>query len=650
MTTAGRASSRVAPSGHPESRPENAGRLEQGPLLTLPRLHAPSVRCPERTAPAAAISHRVSGSRFSRPGAPGRGRSRGTLPLDHRLRPTRSAPGGGRRWSCPGCSTSSAVVERARPRASGPARRPAGEGKRRRRDAGRGGADHDRGALGHRVARRPAGRRGPARPRPRAREGRGAPEGDHGVARRQRPPRGRRAAWARSVVGPGEGEGQERHERAEDGSAGGPGATARSDARPAAISTAAKGSAARSRGAWSGVTRPVASARTAPSDERDDGARARNPRARAGRHAAPHAMRPTKSAVRGTTYRAWGTARWYSRPATRVKDAPVQRRMPDAVASGIQVGISPKSRGERARPSGEDATATERGQGGHARRRPAVRPQDQPEERQDRDGRERRDAARGQEAEEQAEEDGGAAAARRLDTRTKSARATSRRKTRGASGPASRLASVWIGERATMPPAQAAAHGPAICPGDQGREGSGQRTGKLRRQAQRGLGRAGGAGPEREPDRVEGRPGGAPPDLEPPGAPRQGVRGQRPIERGPSLASGSPGSPRTPSARQLPGCSRRGRAASPPPPGGSTRRVSPPGRAGDRGPRGTGSRRGASTGGRPPGRGRRECGAGCRRSRCRRVSGPPRRSPRRPRGRGAAARGASPACPSRGRA
>ncbi len=175
-------------------------------------------------------------------------------------------------------------------------------------------------------------------------------------------------------------------------------------------------------------------------------------------------MRPTKSAVRGITYRAWANARWYSRPATRVKDAPVQRRMPDAVASGIHVGISPKSRGVRARPRAVAPAATSvatltatTAAARRSRRRSSQR------------GGSRATAANAAtplDARRPRRRPRSTAAPRSSDASTRRARAsvTRRRKTRGASGPASRLASVWIGERATRPPAQAAAHGPAICP------------------------------------------------------------------------------------------------------------------------------------------------------------------------------------------
>ena len=216
--------------------------------------------------------------------------------------------------------------------------------------------------------------------------------------------------------------------------------------------------------ACSGMTRPVASASVAPSANGTRAPATRSPRARAGRRAAPHAMRPTKSAVSGITYRAWDTARWYSSPATRVKEAPVQRRIPDAVASGIQVGISPKSRGERARPKAARPPATtavtptataavtrrpgrsssQRG-GRSATAAKAATPLDA-----------RRPSG-------EAEEHRGGPSPDD-STRRARAREASRRRTRGASGPASRLASVWIGERATRPPAQAAAHGPASCP------------------------------------------------------------------------------------------------------------------------------------------------------------------------------------------
>ena len=138
--------------------------------------------------------------------------------------------------------------------------------------------------------------------------------------------------------------------------------------------------------------------------------------------------------------------------------------MPDAVASGIQVGISPKSRGERARPRRARIAITARA--ATAPRPAAARRSDRKASHRSGTGARAAKAATPLDARSPRGRPTRPAAQRPPDNSTRRARAreAKRRRTRGASGPASRLASVWIGERATRPPAQAAAQGPATCP------------------------------------------------------------------------------------------------------------------------------------------------------------------------------------------
>ena len=113
-------------------------------------------------------------------------------------------------------------------------RRPAGDRTPLRRDAGRGRADHDRRAVGHRGASRPAGRTGPGTSQAAsASRSSGRWTATTVAPERQRAMLPREGLRGRGlVVRPDEGQGQERDERAATAAPAAQARRPRSDARP----------------------------------------------------------------------------------------------------------------------------------------------------------------------------------------------------------------------------------------------------------------------------------------------------------------------------------------------------------------------------------------------------------------------------------
>ena len=187
-----------------------------------------------------------------------------------------------------------------------------------------------------------------------------------------------------------------------------------------------------------------------------------------------------------------------------MKEAPAHRTTLDAVASGIQAGISPKSSGERASPSRDSAVAIAIARDGDQRRvHASIRGPCQPDQHHERNAPERRPAAHG----EHSQCDPGPSRAQRASFRIqahdepKSREEQQDERRLGPRGAAGERVNRGERDESSGPRADLR---PGEAHSDESREGRCERAGPRRCPPHGELGVAEGASPCREEGRVEG--------------------------------------------------------------------------------------------------------------------------------------------------